>query len=85
MVVQIDEPGYDDQAARIEHPRAVQGRLRDSGDTLAAYADISHGVEAALRIDDASAADDEVETLLGGMNRGAESHQDKGQARGSCE
>ena len=65
---------------------AGERRLGDRGNLSAADADAAHGVEARLRIDDASPDDDEVEVLRGGRRDEAEGEPGlQGRAEETCE
>src|SRR5690606_14650436 len=60
VAVQVDEPGRDDQAGRIDDPRALQRTFRDRDDAVAADADAADRVQPGLRVDHAAVGDDEV-------------------------
>src|SRR5262245_6859738 len=71
VIVQVDEPGGDDEAACLERTRALDRRFRDHRDPAATNSDVAHAIETALRIDDAAAADDEIEPFVGAVRCGA--------------
>jgi len=45
MLVQVDEPGGDHQAGRIDDASARQRLVRYARDAIAADADVAHGVQ----------------------------------------
>ena len=84
--VKVDEARGDHESARVDDRLAGERRLGDRGNLSAADADAAHGVQARLRIDDASPDDDEVEVLRGGGRGETERERRlKGGAEETCE
>jgi hypothetical protein len=61
VLVEVDEPGGDDQAAGIDLDAAAEGGGADRPDLAAGEADVADGVEAAFGVEDAAVAEDDVE------------------------
>ncbi len=66
VLVEVDEARRDDQAAGVDLDAAVKGFGADRPDLSAGEADIADAVEAALGVEDAAAAEDDVERALVG-------------------
>lgn len=66
MLVKVDEPGGDDEAAGVDLEAAAEGVGADRPDLAAGEADVADGVEAAFGIEDAAAPEDDVERPLVG-------------------
>ena len=70
VCVQIDEARGDDEPANVEHALARECSGRDALDHAAADADVAHGVEAALGIHHAAAAQNQLVAGRHGGRRG---------------
>ena len=60
VAVEVDEPGTDDRPRASMVSRPCSGSGADSDDPVAADADVPHGIQAGLGIDDPAAGDDEI-------------------------
>ena len=69
MGVEINEPRCDDQATRIDRSRCDERIFANEGDRFAADADVANRIESRGRVDDAPAANDEIEGAELGIRR----------------
>jgi hypothetical protein len=65
MPMDVNEPRADHQAPRIDGVESFQGPGGDLGDAVAADAQVAHGIQTRLGVDDPAVGDDEVERLCG--------------------
>ena len=75
VLVQVDEPGRDDETRRVDHARARERRDGDRFHATAANADVADRVEIRLRVHHAPVGDDEI------VRRGATAGDEENAAR----
>jgi hypothetical protein len=63
MLVQVDEPGRDNQACRMDDAPALQRRIRNARNASILNANITDSISLGFRIDDPSALDHDVVLL----------------------